>query len=213
MKKLALLVLASAVLAGCESGVKPAGGPQNPTAEQKEQKAPEFITARSAFQKLYPSARMWAADSRPFRVSSEPVKEDPDQGKGGKSAVWRASFASIARSNIKLFTWSGVRADDAPERGVSAGTEDTYNPRNTATQPFDIAFWKIDSDKAFTVAQEHGGAKLLKATPGMPVIYLVDWNPKENQLVWHVMYGGTGIDAKLRVAIDASTGNFLRIEK
>ncbi len=213
MRKLVVAVFVSALLAGCQAGTKSKGGQQNPNAEQKGQKASEFLTARTAFQKLFPSARLWAADARPFRVASEPVKQDKDKGKGGKSAVWRASFASVARSNIKLYTWSGVQAEDAPERGVSAGTEDSYNPRNTATQPFDIAFWKIDSDKAFTTAQEHGGEKLLKVTPDLPIVYLLDWNPAGSQLVWHVMYGGTGMDAKLRVAVDASTGNFLRVEK
>ena len=106
-----------------------------------------------------------------------------------------------------------VKEEGAPEQGVSAGTEDTYNPRNSATQTFDIAFWKVDSDKVFATAQEHGGAKLLKATPDMPIFYLLDWSPKSNQLVWHAMYGGTGLDVRLRVAVDASTGNFLRIEK
>lgn len=210
MKRFALAVLALAVLAGCQSGVKSTGGAQQPGAEKKE-KPPEFETARVAFQKLFPAARMWAADARPFRVASEPTKVA--SGKDGKSAVWRASFASVSRGNIKLYTWSGVKAEDAPEPGVSAGTEDTYNPANSSTQPFDIVYWKTDSDQAFKVAQQHGGEKLLKATPDMPVVYLLDWNPKATQLVWHVMYGGTGLDTKLRVAVDASTGNFLRVEK
>ncbi len=210
MKRLAFAVLALVVLAGCQEGIKPSGGAQNP-ASPAERKAPDVLTARAAFQKMFSSARLWVADAQPFRVASEPVKNH--NGKDGKSAVWRTSFASASRRNIKLFTWSGVRAGDAPEPGVSAGTEDTYNPSNSATQTFDLAFWKIDSDKAFTVGQEHGGEKLLKATPELPVIYLLDWNPKANQLVWHVLYGGTGLDTKLRVAVDASTGMFLRIEK
>lgn len=210
MKRLALLVLALAVLVGCQTGVKPSGGAQNPSAETKE-KPPEFETARVAFQKLLPSARLWASDAQPYRIASEPTNEA--NGKDGKTAIWRASFASAARASIKLYTWSGIHQEGGADRGVSAGTEDTYNPRNSATQPFDIVYWKADSDKAFTVAQQHGGEKLLKATPNMPVIYVMDWNPKQTQLVWHVMYGGTGLDTKLRVAVDASNGNFLRIEK
>jgi putative VirB-like lipoprotein len=206
MKKLLLALLALAVLAGCQSDVK-----STESKSETAPKPPELLTARSAFQKLFPSARMWAADSRPFRVASEPEKES--SGKDGKSAIWRASFASAARRNLKLYTWSGVHEENAPERGVTAGTEDTYNPGNSATQAFDIAFWKVDSDKAFAVAQAHGGEKLLKATPTLPVIYVLDWNPRENQLIWHVMYGGTGLETKLRVAVDASTGNFLRVEK
>jgi hypothetical protein len=208
MKWLVVAVLMMAVLAGCQSGGKPTGGA---APAPKPEKPPEFETARVAFQKLFPSARMWAADARPFRIASEPLKEAG--GKDGTSAVWRASFASVARASIKMYAWSGIKAAGAPERGVSAGTEDTYNPRNSATQAFDIVYWKVDSDQAFKVAQQHGGDKLLKATPDMPIVYLLDWNPKETQLVWHVMYGGTGLDTKLRVAVDASNGNFLRVEK
>jgi len=35
-----------------------------------------------------------------------------------------------------------------------------------------------------------------------------DWNHNTNELVWHVIYTG-----KLRVAVNASTGEFIRVEK
>jgi hypothetical protein len=41
----------------------------------------------------------------------------------------------------------------------------------------------------------------------------VNWNRGANQLVWHVIYGNDRDTAKLRVALDGSTGAFLRIEK
>ena len=49
--------------------------------------------------------------------------------------------------------------------------------------------------------------------PTCPVLYLLDWDRNENKLQWHVMYGGGRDDAKLRIAIDATSGNFLRVEK
>lgn len=210
MKRLTLAIVALAVLAGCQSGVQPSGSAQNSTAAKAE-KPPEFETGRMAFQKLYPTARMWAADARPFRLASQPTKEA--SGKDGQAAVWRCGFASAARATIKMYMWSGINSTDAPPRGISDTTEDTYNPRNSSTQAFDIVYLKVDSDKAFEVAQQHGGTKLLKATPDMAVLYALDWNPKAYQLVWHVMYGGTGLDTKLRVAVDASDGKFLRVEK
>ena len=76
-----------------------------------------------------------------------------------------------------------------------------------------MQFLKTDSDKAFEVAQQHGGDKLLAKTPEMPVFYSLDWDRSENKLEWHVMYGGGKDDAKLRVSVDATTGNFLRVEK
>ncbi len=202
MKKLALTLLALLLVAGCESGTKTGA----PKAEKKE-KPPEYLTARVIFQKFLASARMWAPDARPYRVTSEFTSDCT--GKDGTAAVWRGWFASPGRRTIKLFTWVGT----GPERGITSGTEDTYNPNNSSTQIFDSLYLKVDSDKAFSVAQQHGGEKLLKATPNLPVLYNLDWNPRENQLVWHVMYGGTGMDAKLRVAVDASSGDYLRVEK
>lgn len=88
------------------------------------------------------------------------------------------------------------------------GTEDTYSPANASTQIFDSLFLKVDSDQAFATAQKHGGDKVLEATPENPVTYICDWNHVSNELVWHVIYG-----SKLRVAVNASTGEFIRVEK
>ena len=76
-----------------------------------------------------------------------------------------------------------------------------------------MAFLKIDSDQALTTAQQHGGDKVLEKAPDTPVIYVCDWNHNTNQLVWHVIYGTARDGAKLTVAVDASTGQFIRVEK
>jgi hypothetical protein len=109
--------------------------------------------------------------------------------------------------------WSGTDAADAPSRGINPGVEDTYSPNNSSTQVFDIAFLKVDTDKAFEVAQAHGGDKLLEKTPDTPVLYLLDWSSATNELIWHVIYGTSRDEAKLRVAVNASSGDFMRVEK
>lgn len=208
MKKLLIGVISLALLAGCSSQ-------PSKTAEEKPAKpAPkqaELSTGRLAFQQLYIAAHGWAPDARPYQIVSQLTKES--DGHEGKAGVWRAGFASASRRAIKPYVWSGLEADDAPSPGISPGVEDSYNPANTSTQAFDIGFLKIDSDKAFEVAQKHGGAKLLQKDPKQPVMYVCDWNPRENELTWHVIYG-TGTDnAKLRVAVNATSGEFLRVEK
>jgi hypothetical protein len=79
--------------------------------------------------------------------------------------------------------------------------------------PFDIAFLKVDSDKAYDVAQKNGGEKLTKKDPKQPVIFVLSWDATSNQLVWHVLYGENPTEAKLRIAVDATSGAFLRVEK
>lgn len=211
MKKLLLGILALGLLAGCSSepekaastgGAKPA--PAKP--------ANDYQTGRLTFQKLYVTARAWAADAQPFRLESQYTKGAPVAE--GKAGIWRASFASPQRRTAKSYLWSGTASEEqALERGISPGLEDTFNPSNPSTHPFDLAFLKVDSDQAFQVAQAHGGKELLKKTPDQPVFFTLDWDSLDNRLVWHVAYGEKRSDAKLTVAVDASTGAFLKVEK
>jgi hypothetical protein len=208
MKKLpiAMLALAFLTMAGCSSeSSKPA------QTEKPQPKAADLQTGRYAFQKLYIAARGWARDAQPFRLESQPTADS--KGKDGKSAVWRASFASPAGRGVKPYVWSGTDAQDAPSRGISPGNEDTYSPTNASTQVFDIGFLKVDSDKAFEIAQQHGGDKLLEKSPDTPILYVLDWNHTTNQLIWHVIYGNSRDDAKLIVDVNGTTGEFVRVEK
>lgn len=204
MKKLLLAMLALAVLAGCSSQ------PTQPE-EKPQPKGPEFVTGRVAFQKAYIAARGWARDAQPYKLESQSTADS--NGKDGKSGVWRASFASPAQRGAKPYVWSGSTAQDAPASGINPGTEDTYTPTNASTHVFDMAFLKIDSDKAFQVAQQHGGDKLLEKTPDTPVLYLLEWSGPTSELIWHVIYGTSRDNYKLKVAVNASSGEFLRVEK
>ena len=206
MKKLLVLLLAIAWMAGCSSTpTKPAE--QAPPKPQE----PDLLTGRAAFQQLYIAARGWARDAQPYRLESTPNQDS--KGRDGKSAIWRAGFASQSRRGSKPYVWSGTNAQDAPSRGVNPGTEDTYNPSNASTTIFDIGFLKTDSDKAFETAQQHGGDKILQKSPDIPVLYILEWNRVENMLIWHVIYGSGRADAKLKIAINATTGEFIRVEK
>lgn len=201
---LALTLLA--LLSACSSE------PNKPAETAKpEAKKPELITGRSAFQKLYIAARGWAPDAKPYRLDSTATSEG--NGRDGKWAVWRGSFASASRRSEKSYTWSGSEADGAPSRGVNPGIEDSYSPSNSNTTVFDIAFLKKDSDEAFATAQKHGGDKILEKAPDTPVVYVCDWNHNTNELVWHVIYGANREGAKLTVSVNASTGEFIRVEK
>lgn len=210
MKRVLLGMLALGLLAGCSSEpVQPASSGGAKPAPVKP--ADEYQTGRIAFQKLLVTARAWAGDAQPFRLESQYTQGAPVAE--GQAGIWRATFASARRASIKSYLWSGVAAEDATERGISPGLEDTYNPANASTHPFDVTFLKIDSDQAFKVAQEHGGKELMKKTPGQPVLFILEWDSRKNQLAWHVAYGDSRADAKLTVGVDASTGGFLRVEK
>jgi hypothetical protein len=193
MTRLLIAILAAGMLAGCSSE------PSKPV-ETARPKAPEAITGSSAFYKCYISARGWAQDVQPYRAESATAKS-----RDGKAAEWRTGFASPSQHATRAYTWSAGE--------VSHGVEDTYSPTNSSTQIFNVQFLKVDTDKAFAVAQQHGGDKLLEKEPDTPVFYLLGWNRQENNLLWHVIYGMDRDTAKLRVAVNASTGEFSRVEK
>jgi hypothetical protein len=202
---LLLFVLA---LAACNS--KPATNATTP--EQATKPAPktaEYATGRETFQKLYIAAHSWSPDAKPFRLESQYTPGDP--ATEGKAGIWRASFGSAARASMKAYQWTGIVAPDV-EQGISHGGDDQYSATNSSTQVFDIGYLKIDSDKAFEVAQKHGGEKLTKANAQLPIFYTLDWDKAKTKLVWHVAYGSSGDDSKLRIAVDATEGTFLRVE-
>jgi hypothetical protein len=203
---IAAILIVLALLAACSSDSN------KPTEEAKpEVKGPELLTARSGFQKLYIAARGWNPDARPYRIES--VVTSDGNGRDGKWAVWRGGFASATQRSAKGYTWSGSTAEGAPARGINPGNEDSYSPTNASTQTWDIQFLKIDSDQALATAMKHGGDKVLEKAPDTPVTYVCDWNHNTNQLIWHVIFGAGREGSKLTVSVDASTGEFIRVEK
>jgi hypothetical protein len=207
MKKQFVAILAAGLIliliAGCSSEPsKPA------TAETPQPKAPEAITGSSAFYKCYISARLWAPDAQPYRAESRATadsKARDGKARDGKAEEWSAGFASPSKHSTKSYTWSNG--------DISHGVDDTYSATNSSTQIFNVQFLKVDTDKAFGVAQQHGGDKLLEKEPDTPVFYVLEWNRLTNELLWHVIYGLDRETAKLRVAVNASTGEFSRVEK
>jgi hypothetical protein len=213
MRKLAhagILMFLSLMLACAAPTNKSEDKPvQSETAAPAAAKADnEFETGRSAFQKMYVAARTWSADAQPIRLESRPHTEDPDDG---RAAMWTAVFASATKQNIRNFSWSGVASD--AEKGVQPGSLDVYSTANASTRPFDLNFLKVDSTDAFEVAEKKGGAALRKKDPKLPVKYMLFYDPTKSRLLWRVIYGNSQSDAKLRVLVSASSGQFVMIEK
>jgi hypothetical protein len=204
MKSFTASLFAVALLALSVACSTESSKPAEPVKEQP--KGPELQTGRTAFQKAFIAARGWNRDAQPYRIESMTTSDG--NGRDGKAALWKGSFASATQRATKAWVWSGSAAPDAPARGINPEREDSYSSTNSSTQVFDGAFLKIDSDQAFTVAQKHGGEKLLEKAPDNAVTYMCDWNHNTNELAWHVSYGN-----KLKVEINASSGEFIRVEK
>ncbi|HET9837641.1 MAG TPA: hypothetical protein VFR84_05345 [Candidatus Angelobacter sp.] len=200
---LAVAAAATLLLAGCDSDNKTSSTPKQTPA------ASEFETGRFALQRMLGPAHFWAPDAQPIRLESTNIKDST--GHDGKANFWKALFGSVSRQKSEPFSWSGVTTSDA-HKGIDHGTEDSYNPDNRSYRMFDLNFLKADTDKAFEVAQQHGGKQLLEKEPKTQISYLLDWDSQSGQLRWHVIYGGSESMSKLTVLVDASSGNFIRRE-
>lgn len=199
------VILALAILClGCDSEQT-----KVPASKEGQQSAVQFETGRFALQKMLAPARFWGPDAQPVRLESTNLKGS--NGHDGKANFWRALFVSASRQKSEPFTWAGMATEDGG-RGVNHGVEDTYNPANRSARPFDLNFLRVDTDKAFEVAQEHGGKQVLEKDSKVSVGYLLDWDVQTNQLRWHVIYGGSESTGRLTVLVDASSGTFLRKE-
>jgi hypothetical protein len=211
MTRTAVALVALLLLTACSSSNKTESSAESKPVTKPAVKQAEYETGRTALQKMYISARGWAGDVQLFRLQSQFAPDAPTSE--GKASLWRGSFASPSKRMMKLFLWSGLVGEDAPEQGVTFSAEDSWNPANSSTRVFDLGFLRVDSNQTYEVAQKHGGEKLTAKDPKQPVVFVLDWDTQKNQLVWHVIYGNSQEESKLRIAVSATSGEFLRVEK
>jgi len=201
-----LVFLGSMMMLACSSSTAPSSSQtQAPAAEVK--KEPILNTGKACFSQMTSMAARWSPDAVPFHMES--ALNEESTGQGGKSTIWRGMFASPSRRTYKVFTCSGSRLKDEAPVGVTSSAEIAYGPTVPALM-FQAFYLTTDSDQAYALAQEKGGAKLLEKNPQQPVLYTLDWNPKDKALLWVVVYGTSAKDSKGIGVIDASTGKFLR---
>jgi len=202
----AFLVIATAILTGCSSQPPAKTVESKPAAEAKKQ--PVLYTAQECLKRVEGQARLWATDARPIHIESDLSSES--LGHEGKSAVWRFMFVSAQRGAMGAFMCSGSLDATAPAYGLSQGMDIALPREGNA---FDSFLLKVDSDKAFQVAQGHGGEALLKKTPEQPVTYIVEMGRGQTVPQWFVIYGKNLKDNKGLGVINATTGAWVRASR
>jgi hypothetical protein len=147
------------------------------------------------------TANQWSPDANAIRLFSGMCQKPP---RDGVCNEWRAVVISVAKKKSAGFYWRGG--------AVTQGELSDYEPqgKQTAIDPSRI---KADSDAAFRVSEEHGGRSLLEKNPDTEIRYAMMWDKGVKQLIWLVFYDVKGTDissAKLHVAANAETGDFLQ---
>jgi hypothetical protein len=210
----ALTVVSVAVLAACSSTENKPSESTSATpaaAAPPQSKAPALYTGQEAFNRMMGLALKWSVDAQPARLES--VLTTETTGQDGKSTIWRGYFASPGRRSTKTIVCSGSRQKDAPPFGVSAeGNEGAYNAE-AANLAFLPLLLKTDTDKAFAIAQQHGGEAILKKDAQQPVTYVLLKDRRLNVPVWFVIYGASEADRKGIGVINATTGAFVSAGK
>jgi Herpesvirus dUTPase protein len=208
-----MLAVAPAIMlmTACSSPSTPSsGGSQTQSAAAPAKKEPVLYTGKACFSQMTGMAARWQPDAVPFHMESALNAES--SGHDGKATIWRGMFASPNRRTYKVFTCSGSRLREEAPIGITSGAEVAYGPTVPALL-FQAFLLNTDSDQAYALAQEKGGAKLMEKNPQQPVLYTLDWNPKDKALLWVVFYGSSTSDSKGIGVIDATTGKFLRAAK
>ena len=205
------ILLSGVIVIACSSApTSPSTTPSATPSPAAEKKEPVLYTGKNCLSQMANAAARWQPDAMPVHMES--ILNDESTGHDGKSSVWRAMFASSSRSTNRTFTCSGSRLKTEAPIGVTVSAEGG-SPADISRSMFQPMLAIIDSDKAFATAQENGGANLFKKDPQQPVLYSLDWDAKNKELVWTVMYGTSRSDSKGVGVINASTGKFLRAGK
>lgn len=206
MTLFAVLLLGLDLVTGCNSSPSSDANQQTSSAATPTPSKPLVpYTGLQAFSRVSGLAQKWAVDAIPVRLESQVNSEA--NGQGGKATVWKATFISPSRGKLKYFYCSGSRLKESPPYGSSGDVEQAYSPDVPALE-FQPLLLKTDSDKAYDVSQQHGGAALIKKNPDQVVTYFVLWNTKQHALYWYVMYGKEKESAVGTVLVNALTGAY-----
>ena len=161
----------------------------------------DWVTGREALQSIMQTVKQWSPDAEVIRLYSGICKKAPHEGVCNE---WRTVVVSLSRKQATGFYWL---------RGSVTQSEVTdYKPLDRQL-PVEVTRIRADSDTAFRVAKEHGGKPLLERNPEIEIRYAMMLDKNVGQLIWLVLYDIKGTDlasAKLHVAINAETGQFIQ---
>jgi hypothetical protein len=196
MTRRQLIAFAPALLLpSCSSGPPVAAAPEKPA---------EPLTGLHALYQLYTSARAWAQDLQILQYSSINITEVPHQD--GKVAAWQVVFVSQALGKLRTYTFSAYDASATLHKGIF---EDAPQDWAGSGKPFLLESVKIDTDKAWETALEHGKDYNSK-NPKTPISYTLGMN-KGNDPSWRVIWGESAGESSFSVLVDATTGDFMQI--
>jgi hypothetical protein len=196
MTRREIIALAPALLlSSCSSGPAPAVQAEKPV---------EPLTGLHALYQLYTSARAWAQDLRILRYSSINIPEVRHED--GKAPAWQVVFVSQALAKSRTYTLSVYEASATLHQGIFPEAPQDW-PGNG--KPFLLETAKVDTDKVWATALEHG-KDYNSRNPNIPISWTLGMD-KGNDPVWRVIWGQSAGESSFSVLVDSTTGDFIQI--
>jgi hypothetical protein len=182
---------------------------ETPQPTKKEAEKPdEPLTGRQAFQRMYPQARVWAADALPLQLTSYNLPQI--KSAAGKAGAWQAIFVSAQRGKSRSYSWSAVEGEGSLHKGVYANLEETWSGSSGQNTPFQIEAIKVDSDEAYETAMKDPEVAAFAAkSPDKPMTYILELSRRFPDVTWRVLWGESIGTADYTVFVDGSTGKLL----
>lgn len=176
-------------------------------AKKKEpEKPPEPVSGRTAFYRMFASARVWSQDVQVIQVASLRLNEVKESA--GKYPAWQAMFASPSKAKLKTFTYSVIEVGGNLHKDVFALQEESFSGQRGQAKPFLMQALKIDTDAAWTTAVAKSEAYITK-NPTMPVTFLCELTPRFPNPTWRVIWGESASQSNYSIFVDATSGEYL----
>jgi hypothetical protein len=176
-----------------------------PPAPKEPPKPEEPITGRTAFQRVFGTARGWAPDIQILQIQNVNLKEVPSAD--GKAGAWLITFVSPSRQQARTFSWSAIEGEGF-HKGVFSQPPESYSGPRGQASPFLLQALKTDTDEALATAEKRS-AEYVKKNPDKPIIFLLEQTRRHPSPTWRVVWGDSVATSNYSVFVDASTGNYV----
>lgn len=176
-----------------------------PPTPKEPPKPEEPVTGRTAFQRIFGTARSWAPDIQILQMQNVNLKEVKTEG--GKAGAWQVSLVSPSRREVRTYSWSAIEGEGF-HKGVFAQPADSYSGPRGQTSPFLLQALKTDTDDALETATKKS-ADYIKKNPDKPIIFLLESSKRHPNPTWRVVWGDSVGTSNYSVFVDASTGAYL----
>lgn len=175
-----------------------------PEKKAEPEKPAEPVTGLHALYQLRAMAVAWAPDIRVLSYTSINISEVPRQD--GKAAAWQAVFVSPSLMQSRTYSFSVYEASATLHKGLFPESPQAWDGKG---KTFAIESARIDTDKAWEVAIDHGKDYNAK-NPKLPITYTLGLDKGEVP-DWRVIWGLSAGESSFSVLVNASTGDFMQI--